>query len=100
MNKPLHVDQISHLFPLNALAPRQLQQLRDQLTPRALGRGEALFEAGAGVNATYFLLKGALAPADRAANVRSWRSRRRAVGRWCRGPRCRVPMLPKTRVCS
>ncbi|MGA6096898.1 cyclic nucleotide-binding domain-containing protein [Stutzerimonas marianensis] len=61
MNKPLHADQISHLFPLNALAPRQLQQLRDQLTPRALGRGEALFEAGSGVNATYFLLKGALA---------------------------------------
>lgn len=60
MNKSLLADQVRTFFPLNALAPRQLQQLRDQLAPRRLARHEALFEGDAGRETSYFLVSGAL----------------------------------------
>ena len=64
MNKPLLPDQIRSLIPLNALSPRQLQSLRDQLIPRPLLANEWLFdneaEAEAEAGSSYFLLTGSL----------------------------------------
>lgn len=60
MNKPLLPDQLRSLIPLNALSPRQLQTLRDQLIPRPLLANQVLFEGEAEAGSSYFLLTGSL----------------------------------------
>lgn len=60
MNKPLLPYQLSSLIPLNALSPRRLQMLREQLVPRQLLAGQLLFEGRAGASSSYFLLTGTL----------------------------------------
>ncbi|AHL76016.1 cAMP-binding protein [Stutzerimonas stutzeri] len=60
MNKPLLPDQVRRLTPLNALSPRQLQSLRDQLIPRPLLATEWLFDDKSEVGSSYFLLTGSL----------------------------------------
>ena len=60
MNKPLLHDQLRSLIPLNALSPRRVQELRDQLTPRPLLAGELLFGDDTETGSSYFLLAGAL----------------------------------------
>ncbi|KJH81598.1 cyclic nucleotide-binding domain-containing protein [Pseudomonas sp. KSR10] len=60
MNKPLLPDQIRSLTPLNALSPRQLQSLRDQLIPRPLLANQWLFDGETELGSSYFLLTGSL----------------------------------------
>lgn len=60
MNKPLFPHQLRSFIPLNTLSPRQVRELRDQLTPRPLLAGELLFGDGAEVGLSYFLLAGSL----------------------------------------
>ena len=61
MNTLLLPDQLRRLIPLNALSPRQLEQLRAQLESRLLLPGEVLFDSAVGYDGlTCFLLSGAL----------------------------------------
>jgi len=60
MNKPLLPDQLRSLTPLNALSPRRLQTLRQQLVPRQLHAGDLLFDPESAERLSYFLLTGAL----------------------------------------
>lgn len=60
MNKPLSSDQLRCLIPLNALSPRQLRTLRDQLVAQTVPAGELLFDEQTGACSSYFLLTGQL----------------------------------------